>query len=87
MDSSELLAVSDPKPWWRSQGMLGSLAAVIVGVLGLSRWGIDPGTLTDLLLAIGGIVSGVLAARGRAKAQAPIAQGLLPRRRLPPDPD
>lgn len=74
------LVTPDPKPWWRSKGMWGSVAAALVGTLGLARWGIDAGSVAELLSALATLIAGVLAARGRATAQQPIAHGLLPKR-------
>jgi hypothetical protein len=77
---------SAPKPWWASEGMLGGLAVMLVGAFGLAKWGIDAGSLTELLSSLATVVAGIASARGRAKATAPIdSTRVLPGVRIGPD--
>lgn len=70
---------ADPKPWYRSRGVIGSLATVVATLAGLFGVSLDAGTLTELVLQATALGGGLLALRGRIKAAQPIAARLLPR--------
>lgn len=71
---------ADPKPWWRSRGVVGALATVAASLAGLLGLELDSGMLTELILQAVALGGGVLALWGRLRTAQPIAP-LLKRRR------
>lgn len=63
----------ETKPWYKSKGVLGSAGAIIAGILGMWFADITADDVTDILIATGALVSGILALVGRLKADKPIA--------------
>jgi hypothetical protein len=55
-----------PKPWWLSKTIIGGIAAVIAGMLGLSS--ADAAELTQLFTDAASVAGGALAIYGRIKA-------------------
>jgi peptidoglycan/LPS O-acetylase OafA/YrhL len=74
------IAQADPKPWWRSRTILAALAIVTAQALALLGISVDAGQLTEILLAAGTAIAGLIAIWGRARAEQPIAPL---RRRVP----
>ena len=70
---------ADPKPWYESRGVIGSLAVVVSSAAGLAGVGLDPAALTEVALQAVSLVGGLLSLWGRVKAAQPIAARLLPR--------
>jgi len=67
------LTEAEPKPWYRSRGVIGSLAVVISQSLLLAGLSVDANALTEVFLAGAGFLSGLIALWGRVRAQQPIA--------------
>lgn len=68
------LAEADPKPWWQSRGVIGSLAVIVTQITAAVGVQMDASALTEILLQIAGLAAGVLALIGRIHAQQPIAR-------------
>lgn len=87
------------KPWWTSRALIGSLATVILSVIGMfTGISIDAGAVTDALYALLTAIFGVITLVGTLRRQAPIDPTLalpgvrlgadrLPSERLPTVPD
>ncbi|MDO6966808.1 hypothetical protein [Rhizobium alvei] len=73
------------KAWYQSRAVWGALVAILAGVLqmaGLSLDAAGQAQLTDSVLALVGIVGGLLALYGRLKATAALG-GADPERKKP----
>lgn len=73
------IAEADPKSWYRSRGVIGSLATVAAMLAGLFGVSLDAGTLTELILQAVALGGGLLGLWGRLRAAQPIAPNILPR--------
>jgi hypothetical protein len=73
--NDENVAKQTPKPWWMSRTILGGIAAIIAGMLGLSSCE-DADLIRELLTQLASVAGGVLAIYGRIKATRAI--GALP---------
>ena len=60
------------KPWYQSRSVWGGLAAVAAALGTLFGLDIDTPALTEILLALGGVIGGAVAVYGRVKAERPI---------------
>ena len=60
----------ETKPWWKSKAILGGVAAMIAGVVGLSVE--DTAQLENSLTSIASAIGGILSIYGRVKAEKPI---------------
>lgn len=63
---------ADPKPWYRSRAMVGSVMVIATQVAALFGVGLDAGALTELALQFAALLGGLLAWWGRARAVQPI---------------
>lgn len=65
------MAQVETKAWYQSKTVMGSLAAIVLSILGMlgKDIGITEGELTDILVQIGAIVGMVLALIGRFTAK------------------
>lgn len=66
------LEIADPKPWYRSRGVLGSLMVVVAQLGALAGLSLDPGLLTELALQGVTLAGGVIALWGRVRAEQPV---------------
>lgn len=72
----------DGKEWYQSRTIMAAVAGVIIGVLGVFKLQLPAeiqGQITDLLLAIGSVITGLLAIWGRIRAEQPIKPPGLPK--------
>lgn len=60
--------MDDNKKWYQSKGVWGGLAAVVAGVGAAFGLDLDAGQLTEVMLALGAAVGGIIAIIGRMKA-------------------
>lgn len=65
---------ADPKPWWRSRGVVGAAVVVLASVVRLAAPSleIDTQALTDAILDLLTLAGGALAWWGRVRASQPI---------------
>lgn len=63
---------ADPKPWWRSRGILGALAVIIAQIAALAGVTLDADLLTVALVDAAALVGGAAALWGRVRAEQPI---------------
>ena len=66
------IAGADPKPWWQSRRVLGSLAVIVAQGLAFAGLQVDAGLLTEMALQAVSLVGGAVALFGRIKASQPI---------------
>lgn len=62
----------DPKPWWQSSTMWGALAVIASQGAALIGYQLDVAQLNGLLTDSVGLVGGLVAIWGRAKAVRPV---------------
>jgi len=63
---------ADPKPWWQSTTVLGSLAVVLSQAAGLAGIPLDAGQLLEIGTSLVGLAGGLVAIWGRVRAAQPI---------------
>jgi len=63
---------ADPKPWWQSTTVLGSLAVVLSQAAGLAGIHLDAGQLLEIGTSLVGLAGGLVAIWGRVRAAQPI---------------
>lgn len=65
------MAATETKAWYQSKTVMGSLAAIIMTVVGIlgKDIGISEGELTDILLQVGSIAAMCIALVGRFTAK------------------
>lgn len=76
----DVLAKAAPpaaKPWWQSKALLGALGTIVVGLAGLAGWEVDSGQVTELLVGLGALVSGIVAFVGTVRRKAPVDPDLV----------
>lgn len=69
---SPVLDSIDPKPWWQSATIWGSLAVVLSQGAALIGYQLDATQLSGVLTDLMGLVGGLLALWGRARAVRPV---------------
>jgi hypothetical protein len=69
-----LAAMDEPKPWWTSRGVIGSVVTVASSLAALAGWSIDQGSTTELALGLVSLAGGAMAWWGRARAVRPISK-------------
>ena len=67
-------AMEDPKPWWQSRGIIGSVVTGAAAILALMGYTLDTGAATDLVVGLVGIVGAALSWWGRVQALHPISK-------------
>ena len=65
--------MEETKPWYLSRGVIGSLAAVIAGIVGIWYTGIDKEHIEAVATSGASFVGGILSLIGRVKASKKIA--------------
>ncbi len=65
----------ETKPWWKSKGVMGSLAVIIVSLLNMFGLDIDNATVTELLMQLSTVIAGAVALYGRLVARYQIWKG------------
>ena len=58
-------AMEDPKPWWESRGIIGSLVTFAAGIASLAGYALDVEGTTELALGLATLIGGALAWWGR----------------------
>lgn len=64
---------ADPKPWYHSRGIVGSLMVIVAQAGAVAGLNLDAGLLTEIAMQAVALVGGVLALIGRLRAEQPIA--------------
>lgn len=67
------IPLADPKPWYQSRTIIGSLMVLASQIIALIGWQVDATALTDLVMQGIALAGGVLALYGRLRAEQPIA--------------
>ncbi len=65
----------ETKPWWKSKGVMGSLAVIIVSVFNMFDLNIDESTVTEILMQLSTVIAGATALYGRLVARYRIWKG------------
>ena len=63
------------KPWWKSKGVMGSLAVVIASIMQRFGLDVDQASLTEIMLNISTLIGGAIALYGRVVAELRIRKG------------
>ena len=73
--------VIEPKPWWRSIGINGSLVSLVGGMVALGAagahaygWEVDAGALTEAIMGLIGLIAAAMTWWGRVHAAQPISR-------------
>lgn len=73
-DMTDLLDLPDePKPWWQSRGIIGSLVTISASLAALAGYALDVEGTTELAMGLATLIGGALAWWGRVKAMQPIS--------------
>lgn len=67
------IPLADPKPWYASRTIIGSLMVLVSQTAALAGWDLDAPALTEIALQAVALVGGVVALWGRLRAEQPIA--------------
>jgi hypothetical protein len=67
-------ALEEPKPWWQSRAIIGSLITAAASLAALAGYALDVPATTELVLGLAGLVGSALAWWGRVRASRPISK-------------
>jgi hypothetical protein len=67
-------ALDDPKPWWQSRAIIGSLITAAASLAALAGYALDVPATTELVLGLAGLVGSALTWWGRVRASRPISR-------------
>lgn len=67
-------SLDDPKPWWQSRAIIGSLITAAASLAALAGYALDVQATTELVLGLAGLIGSALTWWGRVRASRPISR-------------